>query len=127
MYEVVHRPDETDEYYFQEGCHVLELCNSAGDPAVSIARVRVAPGVTTRWHSLRGVTERYVILAGRGRVEIGDAPPQIVAPDAVVTMAPGGRQCITNTGGNDLVFLVLCSPRFTLDVYQALGDETDGR
>jgi mannose-6-phosphate isomerase-like protein (cupin superfamily) len=37
----------------------------------SIARARVAPGVTTRWHRLKGTAERYLIIEGRGRVELG--------------------------------------------------------
>ena len=52
-----------DEYYFEEGCYITELHNRADDPAVSVARARVPPGVTTRWHTLGGITERYVIEA----------------------------------------------------------------
>jgi len=36
------------------------------------------------WHRPRGITERYVILEGRGRVEVGDLPPEEVEPGAVV-------------------------------------------
>ena len=31
-----------DEFFIDEGCHILELSNSAHDPALSIARARVA-------------------------------------------------------------------------------------
>ena len=50
------------EYYFAEGCFINELSNTAQDPAVSIARARVAPGVTTRWHRLRDTIEREFAL-----------------------------------------------------------------
>ena len=63
------------EYFFVEGCYINELSNSANDPAVSIARARVTPGVTTHWHRLNNTTERYVILEGQGEVEIGDRSP----------------------------------------------------
>ena len=39
------KANEADEYYFDEGCFILELSNSAADPDVSIARARVKPGV----------------------------------------------------------------------------------
>jgi len=113
----VHRP-AAPEYFFEEGCHVAEWWNSTADPAVSIARARVEPGVTTRWHRLRGVTERYLILEGRGRVEVGDGLPEDVEPGAVVLVPPGVRQRIANTGEADLIFLAVCTPRFTLAGYE---------
>lgn len=110
------------EYWFPEGCHILELSNSPHDPALSIARARVPPGGTTRWHRLAGTTERYVVLEGRGRVEVGDLPPREVGPGDVVLIPPGCRQRIANTGPADLVFLALCTPRFTPAAYEDLGD-----
>ena len=86
------------EYFFAEGGFITEWWNSTADPAVSVARARVKPGVTTRWHRLRDVTERYLILEGRGRVEVGDVPPEEVGPGAGVLIPPGVRQRITNTG-----------------------------
>ncbi|GAB6909507.1 hypothetical protein JCM12296A_53520 [Desulfosarcina cetonica] len=106
------------EYFFQEGCFILELANTADDPAVSIARARVTPGVTTRWHRLLGITERYVILEGRGQVAVGDQPPRTVGPGDVVTIPPQCPQRITNTGDVDLVFLAVCTPRFVPEAYQ---------
>jgi len=122
MKEAVHRLDESLEYYTAEGCHILELSNTADDPVVSIARARVAPGVTTRWHRLHGVTERYVILAGTGLVEVGEALRERVAHGDVVTIPPGCRQRITNVGESDLVFLAICSPRFIDAVYEQLSE-----
>jgi len=43
-----HDPDS--EFYTSERCHIVELSNTRDDPYVSIARARVEPGVTTRWH-----------------------------------------------------------------------------
>jgi mannose-6-phosphate isomerase-like protein (cupin superfamily) len=106
------------EYYFVEGCYINELSNTSDDPAVSIARARVAPGVATRWHRLRGTIERYVIISGKGRVEVGDLPPEEVGAGAVVVIPPLCRQRITNTGNEDLVFLAICSPRFRPEAYE---------
>jgi len=103
----------TPEYFFAEGCFITELSNSDDDPAVSIARARLEPGKTTRWHYLRGTTERYVMLQGAGLVEVGDVPAQHVSSADVVIIPAGARQRISNTGKTDLVFLAICSPRFT--------------
>jgi mannose-6-phosphate isomerase-like protein (cupin superfamily) len=114
------KADATREYFFSEGCHILELSNSAADPSVSIARARVEPGVTTRLHCLSQTIERYVLLSGTGSVSIGDNLVAEVGPGDVVLIPPGCPQKISNTGLNDLVFLAICSPRFTLDIYQEL-------
>ena len=113
----VHRPAAT-EYFFEEGCHIAEWWNSTADTDVSVARARVEPGVTTRWHRLPNTTERYLILEGRGRVEVGDGPPEEVGPGNVVLVPLGARQRIANTGDADLIFLAICTPRFTLAGYE---------
>ncbi len=109
--------DDAAEYFFAEGCFITEWSNSADDPDVSIARARVEPGRTTRWHYLLETGERYVLLAGAGLVEVGDLPARAVAPGDVVVIPPGIRQRITNNGSEDLVFLAICSPRFTESAY----------
>lgn len=105
-----HRPEA--EFFIDEQCYVNELSNHAGDEAVSIAKARVEPGVTTRWHVLKDTVERYLVLEGVGLVEVGDLPAQAVAKHDVVIIPAGCRQRISNTGEEDLVFLALCTPRF---------------
>jgi mannose-6-phosphate isomerase-like protein (cupin superfamily) len=117
---LIEHPTAT-EYFFAEGCFITEWWNTSADQAVSVARARVKPGVTTRWHRLRVVTERYLILEGQGRVEVGELPPEDVGPGAVVLIPPGVRQRITNMGDADLIFLAICTPRFTLTVYEDVG------
>ena len=116
---IIH-PDESAEYETPERCAILELSNDADDPDVSIARARVAPGVTTAWHKLKSVAERYVILSGEGRVEVGELEPQDVGPEDVVRIPPDVRQRITNTGDEELTFLAICTPRFTPECYITL-------
>lgn len=106
------------EVLIDEGCHILELSNSEDDPQMSIARARVEPGVTTRWHRVLDTTERYVILDGTGNIEVGDLPPQEVTAGDVVMIPPSCRQRITNTGRDDLVFLAICTPRFQPEAYE---------
>ena len=106
------------EYFFEEGCYILELSNSAEDPELSVARARVPEGVTTRRHRLVGITERYVIQQWQGMVEIGDADAVPVSQGDVVIIAPGESQRIMNSGSGDLVFLALCTPRFVQSAYE---------
>lgn len=117
----VHVYSAEDEYLFQaEGCRINELSNTAQDPDVSIARVRVEPGVTTRLHRLADVTERYVILQGRGEVELNGAEAILVGPGDVVIIPPDCSQRIRNPSVDDLIFLAVCSPRFVPSCYVAL-------
>ncbi|MCZ6911905.1 MAG: cupin domain-containing protein [Proteobacteria bacterium] len=121
----IQRPDESTEYWFEEGCHILELANSADDPDVSIARARVGPGQTTRWHTLSSTTERYVILSGEGIVEIGKDLRESVTTGVVVRIPADIPQRIHNCGTEDLVFLAICSPRFTPECYSAMEPDAD--
>ena len=108
------------EFATPERCLIVEIANDDGDERVSIARARVEPGVTTAWHSLDDISERYIIIDGRGRVEIGDLDAVEVEAGDVVRIPAGQRQRIANTGSGDLVFYAVCSPRFSYDRYRNL-------
>jgi mannose-6-phosphate isomerase-like protein (cupin superfamily) len=110
------------EVYTPERCYIIELSNTADDPEASIALARVKPGITTRWHRLAATTERYLILEGRGRVEVGDLPAQEVSAGDVVLVPPLCRQRIANVGEQDLVFFAICTPRFRPEAYQSIED-----
>ena len=112
----------SNEFYTAEKCYITELSNTPEDPDASIARARVEPGVTTRWHWLKGTVERYYIVNGRGRVEVGKLPPQEVSAGDIVLIPPKCRQRITNIGSQNLVFLAICTPRFSDDVYEDIED-----
>lgn len=112
------RYEAAREYDTAELCAINELSNHEGDEAVSIARARVPPGVTTRWHRLRGIVERYVMLQGEGTVEVEGLAPTLVGPGDVVLIPEGARQRMRNEGASDLVFLALCTPRFVPDAYE---------
>ena len=112
----VTRFDPDREYFTEERCHIL-VTDASGDRDVSLARARVEPGVTTAWHSLTGVDERYYMLAGEGTIQVGDEPGVPVGPGDVVAIPAGVRQRITNTGDTDLTFLCVCNPPFTPECY----------
>ncbi|MDP6436430.1 MAG: cupin domain-containing protein [Gammaproteobacteria bacterium] len=117
---IIRRTTESAEYLTDERCHILELSNTADDPAASVARARVEPGVTTKKHRVAGTVERYVILEGAGRVSIEGLADQAVGPGDVVVIPAGITQSVTNTGENDLLFLCICTPRFEWDNYKSL-------
>jgi mannose-6-phosphate isomerase-like protein (cupin superfamily) len=122
MKEAIITQNLDEEFPIPEKCFILELSNTPEDPEASIARARVEPGVTTRWHRLKGTVERYYIVSGKGRMEVGTLPPQEVNPGDVVRIPPMCRQRIANIGTEDLVFLAVCTPRFKVDVYEDIDD-----
>ena len=119
MHPYVRKLQRSDEYYFKEGCYIIEVSNTDQDGAVSIAHVRVLPGQQTAWHWLTETYERYVILRGQGLVEVGGAAAAAVNAGDVVLIPPGTRQRISNTGEIDLELMAICSPRFSLENYHS--------
>ena len=122
MKATIKKRNTADEFYTPEKCYITELSNTPEDPDVSIAQARVKPGVTTCWHQLKGTAERYYILNGKGIVETGDLSPREVGIGDIVLIPPMCPQRITNIGQDDLVFLAICSPRFSNDVYEEIED-----
>ncbi len=122
MKEAIKHQNLSNEFYTFEKCYITELSNTPDDQDASIARVKVEPGVTTLWHRLKGTVERYYIVNGTGRVEVGKLSPEEVKPGDIVLIPPMCRQRITNIGSKDLVFLAICTPRFSNDVYKDIED-----
>jgi mannose-6-phosphate isomerase-like protein (cupin superfamily) len=112
------RAADASEFYFEEGCYIVEYWNTADDEDLSVARARVPVGVTTRAHVLHGIVERYLIVDGVGEMEVGDAAPVALGPGDMVLIPAGVRQRIRNRGSEDLVFLAICTPRFTVAAYE---------
>ncbi len=111
-------PDESSEYWTDERCFILELWNRGEDDDVSVARARVATGVSTKPHSVAGTTERYLITAGSATVHVEGLEPREVRSGDLVAIPPGAVQWIENTGGSDLMFYAICNPRFRRDNYR---------
>lgn len=108
-----------EEQWTSERCFITELLNDESSPEVSLARARVEPEMTTQLHSL-SVLEWYVIESGCGLMRVGDDAPYPVTAGDVVKIASNSAQRITNTGADDLLFLCVCVPRFTLTSYTSL-------
>lgn len=104
-----------------ERCFITELLNAPGSPEASLALARVEPGVTTQFHRLHGVTERYIVQRGTGLIEVNGETWRLGPGDAALIQA-GAAQRITNDGAGDLEFLCLCTPRFVPTCYEPLED-----
>lgn len=114
----VRKRKDHEEYWFEEGCWITEVANDGGDEGLSVAIARVEPGSSTKWHRLEGVAERYIIASGTGRVQIGGLDQGVERGD-VVRIPANTRQRITNTGDEDLLFYVVCTPPFTRACYRS--------
>jgi len=112
-----HEP--TEEFTTPERCSILETY-AVDEESMSIARARVQPGVSTAWHIVEHTIERYLMIEGSGRVEVGDLPAADVGPGDIVHIPAGTRQRITNVGVCDLIFYCVCTPRFQQENYRSL-------
>lgn len=95
----------------EERCFIMEAWNDPRDPEVSLARARVPRGVATELHRL-DVDERYIVIEGRGRMEIEGTPSREIGPGDVALVPAGKAQRIANVGDGDLLFHCVCTPRF---------------
>jgi len=109
---------ESERHWIEEGCFIQEILNHSG-VASSIARAWVPVGMTTIWHTV-AVHECYVIESGCGLVELDHQPGFDVVAGDNVSIAPHTPQRIHNMGDKELVFLCLCTPRFTPENYKPL-------
>ena len=125
MNESIVKSDLKTEFYTDERCYITEISNSLDDPELSIARVRVEPTVTTAWHLLKDTAERYVILSGEGRMEVGNLPAQQLGTGDIVLIPPNCPQRVSNTATQDLLFLAICTPRFVNEAYEDLEEALD--
>ena len=116
------KADPSVETYTEEKCFITEIINSTGHPDVSVARARVEPGVTTALHQLKGIEEIYYVLQGEGRALIDGNEFDVKSGDSLMIPRNAPQQ-IENTGTQDLVFLCICTPRFTPDSYSEIVSE----
>jgi len=109
------------EFFTRERCFITEILNHADSPHMSLARCRVTAGVTTELHRLIATTEVYIIKDGTGEMNDGSERWFSVAPGDSVVIGAGKWQRIRNTGASDLIFEVICTPRFQPPCYEG-GD-----
>jgi len=108
--------DSLTEFLTPERCSISEY-SQPEDENISIAIAKVIPGVRTRLHYLKGIDERYLIISGKGLVEIEGLPATEVKPRDLVIIPAGKSQRIKNIGQTDLEFYCICNPKFKNHCY----------
>jgi mannose-6-phosphate isomerase-like protein (cupin superfamily) len=108
----VNKGKDIKETYTHENCYISELMNTKDYDRFSVARARVSVGMTTELHTLRNTDEVYVVISGKGQMEINHEDVGTVEPGDLVFIPANEPQKIKNIGEVDLVFLCICSPRF---------------
>lgn len=117
---VLYESAAAKEYFFDEGCHILEIYNDPLSESFSIVRARVEINVETKLHSLSDTIEHYVIIQGKGTATI-DSIEYHVKDNDVLHIGENVSQKIRNSGKIDLIFLAICAPRFTKECYNELS------
>lgn len=92
---------------------ILEPSNSSITNQ-SLAEATVLPGLSTLEHYHTTSEEIYYILKGSGIMQI-EQETQSVTPFDGISVLPGKKHKITNTGKEPLVFLCCCSPPYKHD------------
>ena len=105
--------DEAEAFTTLDGSTIREFMhpNDGLCASQSLAEARVAPGGRTALHRHHRTEELYHVLAGRGRMTLGDDSFD-VGPGDTVAIAPGTAHCIENRGDETLVFLCCCAPAY---------------
>lgn len=104
-----------DYFTSRDSCRLCELLHPKNDPELhmdmSLCHCILDPGKATLPHHLKQQTEVYYILAGEGKMHIGDEG-EAVSSGQSVAVPPDAVQWIANTGTDDLVFLAICQPQW---------------
>lgn len=81
---------------------------------LSIADIKLPPGVSVRAHYHEVIEEIYYISAGSGILFIDGKEKRVVKGDAIV-IRPGERHSIRNDTEEELRLIVTCTPAWTPD------------
>lgn len=100
-------------YTTKDGSLIRELMHPDHSAVcrLSVAEASVAPGQTTLPHCHAASEEVYHILAGTGRMTLGERVFDVAAGDTVA-IHPGTRHAIRNTGEEALRILCCCAPPY---------------
>ena len=108
------RLGEVPAFTTKDGSTIRELMHPRSHDAreQSLAEATVPPGVATVLHRHAESEEVYHILAGAGRMTLGERELDVAAGDTVC-IRPGTAHRIRNTGKEPLVLLCCCAPAYS--------------
>jgi mannose-6-phosphate isomerase-like protein (cupin superfamily) len=103
---------DSQPFVTADGSEIRVLLDAAAGGArhQSLAEALLQDGEATRRHYHAETEEIYVVLDGRGEMEV-DGARQLVGPEDAVLIPPGARHEIRAVGG-PLRFLCACAPPY---------------
>lgn len=111
-----------EEFFAGDNSILRELLNPDKDYVslrYSLAFARVKPGDITFKHKMKS-SEVYYILNGEGEIHIDDDVKEVF-PHQAIYIPPNSIQWIKSTGDEDLTFLCIVDPAWTLKDEKILG------
>lgn len=115
MMHLIHLND-CEPFYAGDNTWLREILHPDKAPLnlrYSLAHAVVKAGLTSFLHRLK-TSEVYYILQGEGLMQI-ENEQQVVGPGHTIYIPPNAKQCITNTGTEDLVFLCIVDPAWRVE------------
>lgn len=108
---ITREANQPDEIHNPHGEDIQELLGlqAGGVAGHSLARVTIAPGMSSLPHYHQESEESYLILSGRADMEI-DSASFTLSPGEGVLIEPQEVHQISNPGPDTLVFLAVCIP-----------------
>ena len=100
----------------EEGTKIRQIFhphNTLNGIRYSISHSELKPGKKSKLHKMK-TTEVYYILQGEGNLQIDDAIFKVLK-DQAIYIPPHSKQCIENTGKNELKFLCIVDPAWKLE------------
>jgi mannose-6-phosphate isomerase-like protein (cupin superfamily) len=109
----IDRLDQQEPFITADGSSIREVAGvpsgNAVQQSLAEATVPVAGETVEHYHPI--AEEIYHLLAGSGRLRLGDDVADVAAGDTIV-IPPGVRHKLWNTGTEPLVLLCCCSPPY---------------
>ena len=95
----------------EEGTKIRQIFhphNTLNGIRYSISHSELKPGKKSKLHKLK-TSEVYYILQGEGNLQIDDEIFKVLK-DHAIYITPHSKQCIENTGDDELKFLCMVDP-----------------
>jgi mannose-6-phosphate isomerase-like protein (cupin superfamily) len=107
---------EVEPFEDEDGAVIREVAapSNSALQRLSVAEIVVAVGQKTSAHHHDHIEEVYCILQGTGLMYL-EGQPQPVGPGDTVIILPDTIHELRNTGAEDMLMLVVCSPPFSVE------------
>lgn len=108
---IIKKLQEIDGIEGEEGTKIHQIFhphNTLSGIRYSISHSELKPGKKSKLHKMK-TSEVYYILQGEGVLQIDDDTFK-VSKDQAIYISPHSKQCIENTGKDELKFLCIVDP-----------------